>query len=167
MQVLKISAYLAALVLANFVVLWFGKTGLIFTAVFLIPFDFVMRAMFHETWKGAALVVKMGLLIVASALLTYLINIDTRAIAMASATGFMVAQVAAGVFYQFNLRRPYWFKVNGSDLVGIAFDSVLFQLVAFAVVDPIITASQIALKFIGGLLWYWVIFVKLQLHRKW
>lgn len=167
MQVLKISIYLLAFVLSNFIVLYFGSVGLIFTALFLIPFDFVMRCLFHETWKGFELIVKMILLVIAAGIITYLINYDTKLIAFASIFGFAGAQVVAGMFYQLNIEKDYLIKVNGSDAVGIMFDSIVFQMIAFGAVNWTIFLSQFTLKIIGGLLWYWVIFVKFKLHKKW
>jgi len=167
MQAIKISIYLLAFVLSNFIVLWFGSTGLIFTALFLIPFDFVMRCIFHETWKGFELITKMILLVIAAGLITYFINYETKQIAFASIAGFTGAQVVAGMFYQLSMNKGYFIKVNGSDAVGIMFDSITFQLFAFGVVDWKIFTSQFLLKIIGGLFWYWFIFVKLKLHKKW
>jgi uncharacterized PurR-regulated membrane protein YhhQ (DUF165 family) len=164
--VLKISLYLGAFVLANFIVLWFGPKGLIITALLLIPFDFVVRCLFHETWKGMELIFKLGALVAFSGLLTYLINSQAQNIALASVIGYTTAQVGAGVFYQFFIRSPYWVKVNGSDLVGIIIDSIIFQLVAFNDVDPWITFSQTGLKMVGGVFWYWVIFVKLKWNNE-
>lgn len=167
MQVIRISVYLAALVFANFIVVWFGKTGLIFTALFLIPFDFVIRCIFHETWKGMELILKLGTLTLAASIITYLINGNTLNIAAGSSFGFMAAQVVAGLFYQWAINKPYWMKVNGSDFVGILTDSIVFQIVAFSAIDSTITLSQTVLKLIGGVFWYWLIFVKLKLHKKW
>jgi uncharacterized PurR-regulated membrane protein YhhQ (DUF165 family) len=167
MQVIKISLYLLAFVLSNFIVLCFGAKGLIFTALFLIPFDFVMRCMFHETWKGKELILKLGALVFTASVLTFLINRDTLSIAIASSVGFILAQLFAGVFYQFFINRSYFIKVNGSDAIGILVDSLVFQLIAFSVILPEITISQFILKIIGGLFWYWIIFVKLKLQDKW
>ena len=167
MQVLKISVYLLAFVLSNFIVLWFGNVGLIFTALFLIPFDFIMRCIFHETWKGFELIVKMMLLVILAGVITYLINYETKTIAAASIAGFVGAQVVAGMFYQLVIKESYFIKVNGSDALGIIFDSITFQLVAFGIVDWKIFISQFTLKIIGGLFWYWLIFVKLKLQNKW
>lgn len=167
MQAIKISIYLLAFVLSNFIVLWFGATGLIFTALFLIPFDFVMRCLFHETWKGKELIFKLGALVLTASLLTFLINKNTLNIAIASSVGFISAQLFAGVFYQFFINRSYFVKVNGSDAVGILVDSLIFQLIAFSVILPEITVSQFLLKIAGGLFWYWIIFVKLKLQEKW
>lgn len=167
MQVIKISVYLLAFVLSNFIVLWFGSVGLIFTALFLIPFDFVMRCMFHENWKGLELLVKMLILVTVAGLLTYAINYETKTIAIASIMGFVGAQVVAGMFYQLTLKKSYFVKVNGSDALGIMFDSITFQLFAFGIVDWKIFLSQFTLKIVGGLFWYWFIFVKLKLQTKW
>jgi uncharacterized PurR-regulated membrane protein YhhQ (DUF165 family) len=167
MQVIKISIYLLAFVFSNFIVLWFGSTGLIFTALFLIPFDFVMRCIFHETWKGIELILKMSLLVLVAGFLSYLINIETQKIAIASIVGFSVAQIFAGIFYQLTIKKSYFIKVNGSDAIGILIDSILFQMVAFSFIDFNITTSQFVLKLTGGLFWYWVLFKKLKIQEKW
>lgn len=166
MQVVKISLYLLAFIFANFIVLWFGANGLIFTALFLIPFDFVMRCMFHEQWKGKELIIKLGALVIISSSLTYIINSDSKNIAMGSALGFIAAQIFAGIFYQLTIKKRTFIKVNGSDAVGILIDSIVFQLVAFSSINSYITISQLTLKLIGGLFWYWVIFVKYKLKLK-
>ena len=167
MQVIKISIYLLAFVFSNFIVLWFGSTGLIFTALFLIPFDFVMRCIFHETWKGIELILKMSLLVLVAGFLSYLINIETQKIAIASIVGFSVAQIFAGIFYQLTIKKSYFIKVNGSDAIGILIDSILFQMVAFSFIDFSITTSQFVLKLTGGLFWYWVLFKKIKIQEKW
>lgn len=164
MQAIKISLYLLAFVFANFVVLWFGQYGLIFTALFLIPFDFIMRCLFHETWKGKELIVKLGSLVLVSSLLTYIINSQSINIALGSSFGFISAQIIAGIFYQVNINKSIFFKVNGSDAIGILIDSIVFQLVAFSSIDLYVTISQFVLKLIGGLFWYWLLFVKLKYH---
>lgn len=167
MQVVKISVYLFAFILSNFIVLWFGSNGLIITALFLIPFDFVMRCIFHETWKGIELILKLGALVTLASITSYLINSDTKNIALASSFGFITAQIFAGVFYQLNIKKSYFIKVNGSDSIGILADSIVFQLIAFSFIDISITLSQFTLKLIGGLFWYWIIFKKLKLQDKW
>lgn len=163
MQAIKISLYLLAFVLANFLVIWFGQTGLIITALFIIPFDFVMRCTFHEQWKGKELIIKLGLLVIVSSLITYIINKDSLNIAIGSASAFIAAQVVAGIFYQLNINKSYFVKVNGSDAIGIFIDSLVFQLIAFGTVDTWITITQLSLKLAGGLFWYWIIFVKLKI----
>ena len=167
MPVLKISIYLAALVAANFIVFEYGKTGLIFTAIFLIPFDFVLRAWFHESWKGKQLFARMCVLIATAGVVTYAFNPDTKTIALASMGAFILAQASASIFYQAFIKRGLFLKVNGSDLVGIAIDSLIFQELAFGAIDFQISLSQTLLKFVGGLFWFWVIFKRLKLHERW
>jgi uncharacterized PurR-regulated membrane protein YhhQ (DUF165 family) len=167
MQVIKISIYLIAFVIANLIVFFFGSTGLIFTALFLIPFDFVMRCLFHETWKGKELILKLGLIVISASLITFVINKDALNIALGSSIGFILSQIFAGIFYQVFIKKSYFIKVNGSDAVGILIDSIAFQLIAFGIIDYKIMASQFILKRIGGLFWYWIIFKKLKLQEKW
>lgn len=166
MQVIKISIYLLAFVLSNFIVLYFGSVGLIFTALFLIPFDFVMRCLFHETWKGKELILKLGSIVFIASLLTYLINYNAQNIAIGSAGGFISAQIFAGIFYQLFIKKSYFIKVNGSDAIGILIDSIVFQFLAFGTFNIYIMISQFILKIIGGLFWYWILFVKLKLQPK-
>jgi uncharacterized PurR-regulated membrane protein YhhQ (DUF165 family) len=166
MQAVKISIYLVAFILANFIVLHFGANGLIFTALFLIPFDFVMRCLFHEQWKGIELVLKLGALVAVASIITYFINHDSINIALGSMFGFIAAQIFAGVFYQKMIKKSFFVKVNGSDAIAIIVDSIVFQLVAFSVIDTSITILQTILKIAGGLFWYWIIFKKLKLQNK-
>jgi queuosine precursor transporter len=164
---IKIILYLFAFILSNLVVYWLGPTGLIITSLFLIPFDFVIRCLFHEQWKGKELILKLGCLVSIASLITYVINYKTKNIAIASMAGFIIAQIVAGIFYQYNIKKSYFIKVNGSDAVAIIFDSIVFQFIAFSIINPIITTTQVALKITGGLLWYYIIFKKLKLQDKW
>ena len=166
MVALKISIYLIAFVLANLIVLYFGSIGLIFTALFLIPFDFVMRCIFHETWKGIELILKLGLIVIAASLITFVINRNAINIAIASSVGFILAQIFAGIFYQFFIKKSFFVKVNGSDAIGILIDSLSFQLIAFGIINYNILVGQFLLKLIGGFFWYWVIFKKIKLQDK-
>jgi uncharacterized PurR-regulated membrane protein YhhQ (DUF165 family) len=79
--------------------------------------------------------------------------------------GFLGAQIIAGIFYQIFIKRSYFLKVNGSDALAILADSILFQLIAFSFISFEITAAQFFLKIVGGLFWYWVIFVKFKLYK--
>jgi hypothetical protein len=162
----KIIAYFFAFIFANFIVLFFGSWGLVFTALFLVPFDFVMRCYFHESWQGWELFFKMGALVAVSSIATFLINISALNIAAASCCGFIAAQACASVFYQLTIKRSYFVKVNGSDIVAIIADSIVFQIVAFSVFDFTVFLSQFVLKTIGGFFWYWVLFSKKDEQKK-
>jgi hypothetical protein len=164
----RILIYVLAVIAANFLVLYFGKYGLWFSSMLLIPFDFVMRCYFHEKWRGQELVYKLGMLIGAGSLATYLINFNTLNIAVASAVGFVIANIAAGLFYQAVIKRSKFIKVNGSDIVAICVDSLFFQYIAFGMLDPVVTVGQIIVKICGGLLWYYILFhgFKMQLPTR-
>lgn len=158
-----IAMYLAAFIAANLLVKHFGAEGLWISSFVLIPFDFVCRCLFHETWAGKRLIARLFLLTLVSSLITLLFS---PAIALASICGFVAAQLGAGMFYQSNKGRSWFFKVNVSDLIAIVFDSIVFQLIAFHHLDLFITGGQILVKFAGGLLWYFIIFKKLKLHER-
>ena len=165
MQAIRISLYILVLILSNYIVFYFGQIGLLITASLLIPFDFVIRCYFHEKWKGKKLIRNLFILIFTASFLTFLLNKETLSISIASSCGFITAQIAAGITYQLLIKKRYLYKVNGSDLIGITFDSLIFQLIAFGIINPYISISQIFLKFFGGLFWYWIIFVKIKLIK--
>lgn len=158
--------FLAALVAANLIVNHFGSYGLLFSSALLIPFDFVCRCIIHERYKGTRLLAVLSALTIAASILTYIVNTQAKSVAIASVCGFIAAQLAAGIFYQCFKSKSYFVKVNGSDLVAIVFDSLLFQFIAFGTIIPTITAGQVCIKLAGGLVWYFLIFKKLKLHEK-
>lgn len=79
-------------------------------------------------------------------------------IAVASLLGFTAAQITSGILYQLLIKQPTFIKVNGSDIVAIVFDSIVFQLIAFGMFNENVTIGQIIIKFTGGLIWYFIIF---------
>lgn len=158
--------YLAAFIAANLVVKHFGASGLWISSFLLIPFDYVCRCVFHEKWEGKSLIIRLSVLVVLSSICTVLINQGAINIAEASVGGFTAAQIGAGIFYQKNKSKSWFFKVNISDLIAIVFDSLVFQFIAFHNINPFITIGQIVIKFIGGLLWYYILFKKLKIYEK-
>ena len=101
-----------------------------------------------------------------SGIVTYIINQHALNIAIASICGFTAAQITAGIFYQANKKKGWFFKVNVSDLFAIVTDSIVFQFIAFGSIIPLVTAGQVAIKFAGGLLWYWILFKKVRIQDK-
>jgi uncharacterized PurR-regulated membrane protein YhhQ (DUF165 family) len=161
-----IPVYLAAFVAANLLVKNYGAHGLWFSSFLLIPFDFVCRCIFHETWKGKKLIINLTALTLVSGLITFLINHEALNIALASFCGFIAAQIGAGIFYQKNKAKSWFYKVNVSDLIAICFDSIVFQLIAFHVINLNVTGGQIIIKFLGGLMWYFILFKWARLDKK-
>jgi hypothetical protein len=158
--------YLISIISANLLIQHFGAYALWVSSFILIPFDFVTRCILHEKWKGNELVSKLFLLTFLACVFTYAINKDAEDIAIASVIGFASAQVSAGIFYQLNKGKNFFFKVNISDLFAITFDSIFFQLIAFDKIIVLIILGQIAVKFAGGLLWYYILFKRLRIHEK-
>ena len=153
-----VAAYLIALVAANLLVKHFGPYGLWFSSAFLIPFDFICRCIFHETWKGAKLIFNLILLTIFSGIITFVLNEDALNIAAASFAGIVAVQIFAGLFYQALKKKSFLIKVNLSDFIAIVVDSIVFQLVAFSVINWQVTTGQILIKVLGGLLWFYIIF---------
>jgi hypothetical protein len=163
---LLIFFYLISIICANLLVQHFGAYALWVSSFILIPFDFVTRCILHEKWKGNELISKLFLLTFLACVFTYAINKEAEDIALASIVGFTSAQVSAGIFYQLNKGKNFFFKVNISDLIAITFDSIFFQLIAFGCINILVTIGQIAVKFAGGLLWYYILFKRLRIHEK-
>jgi uncharacterized PurR-regulated membrane protein YhhQ (DUF165 family) len=65
------------------------------------------------------------------------------------------------------IKKSYFIKVNGSDAIGILIDSIIFQIIAFEIIDIKVMLWQFLLKIIGGFFWYWLIFKKFELQNKW
>jgi len=163
---LLILLYVLVIIIANLIAYYVGQKGLVITAFILIPFDLVLRAVFHEKWKGVRLWRNLILLIGIGSLICLVLNYDMILIAVGSFLAFLLAGLTASVFYQINIKKRYIYKVNGSDLVAIVVDSFVFQYIAFSDISFLVMSGQILIKFTGGLFWYWIIFEKLKLQNK-
>lgn len=147
-------AFLAALATANLVVAHYGQIALVFTAWVLIPFDMVTRDLLHERWRGHALLVRMGLLIAAGALLAVALNLDAWRVAIASCLAFAMAMgINAVVFEALVENSSRYVRMNLSNLFASITDSVIFPVVAFGIIDVSLSAAQAGSKFAGGLVW--------------
>lgn len=161
-----ISFYLISIIGANLLIKSFGAYALLFNSFFLIPFDFVVRCILHEKYANSNLVVKLFLLTFIACIITYALNKDAEYIAIASILAFTSAQIGAGIFYQLSKKKSYFFKVNISDLFAICFDSIVFQLYAFDRIQVSIVFWQIVVKFLGGLMWYFILFKYFKIQNK-
>ncbi len=154
--------YFLAFVFANLIVNHFGAYGLWFSSFFLIPFDFIARCIIHERFKGIELFLVLFFLTSGAASVTCAIYSSALFIALGSICGFTAAQIFAGIFYQANIKKSLFLKVNGSDMIAIIADSIVFQLVAFGNINPLITLGQIVIKGLGGLMWYFILKNKIK-----
>jgi len=149
MSWLLIAVYVAAMTTANLLVWWLGPWVSPFNAFALIGLDLTMRDVLHERLGR----VEMFGVIVIGGTLTWIVNPATARIAVASAIAFTLAALADWIAYSLLRERSWLVRVNGSNVVGAAVDSVIFPTLAFGALLPAIIALQFAAKAAGGALW--------------
>ncbi len=153
-----IALYLAAAVIANLVVTWLGPVSAPAVGFGLIGCDLVVRDALHERWQGRGLALRLGGLIAAGSLLSYLACPASRRIATASMCAFAVAATVDTIVYALLHGRRKLVKSNVSNLFSSAADSLVFPTVAFGAFMPSIVALQFVAKVGGGALWSVVLF---------
>lgn len=150
--IFAVTAYAAAMTLANLSVATFGPSVTPINAFVLIGLDLALRDWLHVRLR----IWQMGALIAATGLLTYALNPTAGQIAIASACAFTAAALVDwGTFVR--LRGSWLRRANGSNIAGAAVDSLLFPTIAFGVLMPHIVATQFVAKVAGGALWAWAI----------
>ena len=152
-----IALYLGAIVLANLLVLTLGPSVTILNAFCLIGLDLTVRDHLHETWQGKQLWLRMLALIAVGGLISLGFNVGLWQIALASCLAFITAGIADTLVYQALKKRPTVVRVNASNIVSAAVDSVVFPTLAFGVFLPVIILGQWAAKVGGGALWWMVL----------
>ncbi|HEU4964866.1 MAG TPA: VUT family protein [Bacilli bacterium] len=148
-----VALYLIAIVAANLSVAYFGPASTIVNAFLFIGLDITTRDALHERWKGRHLWSKMALLVGAGSLLSYLLNRDAASVALASLAAFALSGIADTVVYHLMRRYPKLWKVNGSNVVSAAVDSIAFPTIAFGVFIPQVVLGQFIAKVLGGYVW--------------
>ena len=123
-----ILTYLIAIVIANWAVATHGPGVSVYTAAALIGFVIYARDCLHDTWLGANLKRNMFLLIAAGSLLS--IPFNAGAIALASFLAFAASETVDALVYHRLLGQPKLLRINGSNLMSAAVDSVLFLSLA-------------------------------------
>lgn len=151
-----VAAYLVAIVAANLLVTHFGPSASIITAAVFIGLDFSTRDALHEKWRSH-LWLKMGALIGAGSLISYLVNQASARIAVASMVSFALAGLVDLVAYHLMRRRPWVQKTTGSNILAAAVDSIAFPTLAFGGFLPWVTLGQFAAKVFGGFVWAMVL----------
>lgn len=146
--------YLVAIVFANLTVAQFGPSVTIVNAFLFIGLDLSVRDYLHDRWQGKALWLKMLVLIGAGSLLSYALNINAGPIALASFVAFAAAGGADTLMYWALGERARLVKINGSNVVSAAVDSLIFPILAFGF--PVlwwVVLGQFAAKVAGGFIW--------------
>lgn len=153
-----VGVYLVAIVAANLVVSIFGPSATVVIAFLFIALDLTTRDALHDAWHGNGLVWKMAALIATGSVLSYLLNRNAGPIALASFVAFVAAAGVDTLAYAALGKRAYLVKVNGSNLLSAAVDSVIFPALAFGLplLWPIVIGQFVA-KVVGGFLWSFVL----------
>lgn len=149
-----IALYLSAIVLANLSVAAFGPSVTVLNAFLFIALDLTARDKLHDAWEGRGLWWKMTALIASGSVLSWLLNRNAGTIAIASFVAFACANVADALTYQLLHDRARLVKINGSNVVSAATDSIVFPLLAFGW-PPLwwIVLGQFIAKTCGGFIW--------------
>lgn len=154
-----IGMYLAAIVIANLTVAWFGVGMVIPNAFLFIGLDLTARDKLHEAWRGRGLAWKMGLLIMSGSALSAALDWAAIPVAVASCTAFAIAAVTDTLIYSALHGRRWLIRSNGSNVVSALVDSAVFLSVLAAygllpwIAFPLLVSGQWAAKAIGGLAW--------------
>lgn len=153
-----IGMYLSAIVGANLLVVAFGPAISIVNAFVFIALDLTARDRLHEAWSHNGLAWKMAALIAGGSLLSYALNASAGPIALASFVAFAVSASLDTLIYRLLHDRAYLVKVNGSNMVSAAADSLIFPALAFGL--PLlwwVVVGQFVAKVIGAALWAWLL----------
>jgi uncharacterized PurR-regulated membrane protein YhhQ (DUF165 family) len=167
MQVFLVTIYLIAIVIANLSVATFGPDVVIMNSFLLIGLDLTCRDRLHELWHNRGLVWKMGALIAAGSVISYLLNASAGRIALASLVAFALAAVVDTVVFSW-LRGSKWLvRSNASNVASAAVDSILFPVLAFGAFLPWIILGQFIAKVAGGFIWSVVLGATRQAKLRW
>jgi queuosine precursor transporter len=139
--------------LANLSSAHFGPAASVLNAFLFIGLDLTGRDKLHDAWYGRGLWWKMALLIAAGSVLSYALNQNAGRIAVASFVAFAASALTDTLVYVALGSRSKLVKINGSNILSAAVDSVLFPTLAFGAVMPGIILGQWAAKVGGGFLW--------------
>jgi hypothetical protein len=148
-----VALYLVAIVLADLSVAYFGPSSTIINAFLFIGLDITTRDALHEAWEHRHLWLKMLVLIAAGSLISFILNRNAGPIALASFSAFLLAGIADTVVYSMLHKQSKFAKVNGSNVVSAAVDSIVFPTLAFGGLIPHIVVGQFVAKVIGGFVW--------------
>ncbi len=148
-----VALYVGSIVLANLTVATFGPWVSPINAFLLIGLDLTLRDRLHDAWAGRGLWPRMLALIVASGVISWLLNPAAGTIAVASVTAFVLSGLADALVYHAMRARGFLVRSNASNVAGAAVDSIVFPTIAFGALLPQIVALQFVAKVAGGAVW--------------
>lgn len=146
--------YLSAIIAANLLVAQFGPAVTVANALLFIGLDLTTRDNLHEQWRGRGLWWKMLALIAAGSILSWWFNRAAGPIALASFAAFLATSLIDTLVYILLGSRARFVKINSSNIVSAAVDSLVFPALAFGY--PLlwwVMLGQFVAKTAGGLIW--------------
>lgn len=147
-KLLIIGVYILSVVLANLSASHFGIWVTPINAFLLIGLEITVRDLLHERINHVQLV---GVVLVAG-VVSYLINIESQNIAIASFIAVVVSCLID--YFVFKRVKGSWLKKsNCSNVFSSASDSLIFPTIAFGSFNIYVVALQFILKLTGGFLW--------------
>lgn len=154
-----IALYLLAIVVANLSVTWFGASASIVNAFLFIGLDLTARDSLHDRWKHNHLWRNMALLVLAGSALSALLNWNALPIAIASSVAFFAAGISDAIVYNLLGDRARFVRVNVSNIISAAVDSIVFPALAFGfpLLIPVMVGQFVA-KVAGGYVWSLILF---------
>lgn len=149
--------FVSAIVAANLLVAWLGPWVSPLNAFFLIGLDLSLRDWLHEKWRSE--IWRIGALIAAAGVISYLLNPAAGRIAVASTIAFVLASAMDALVYHRMIELPWLAKANASNVAGSATDSIAFPVIAFGWSPAIggVIVLQFLAKVAGGAIWSIVI----------
>jgi queuosine precursor transporter len=149
--------YLGAIIPANLLVVWLGPAVTIPSAFVFIGLDLTSRDRLHEAWQRRHLFLKMAALLLTGSLLSWSINHNAGTIALASLAAFAAAGTVDALTYHALRDRSRIVKVNGSNMLSAATDSLIFPTLAFGQLMPWVVIGQFTAKVLGGFVWMYLL----------
>ena len=155
---LLVTVYLAAIVAANLSVAHWGPAAAIYNAFLFIGLDLTTRDGLHDLWAGR-LLRNMALLIVAGSALSYGAGLWLGSgpfvgrIALASCAAFAAAAVTDTGVYHLLHQRPWYERVNQSNIASAAVDSLVFVALWPFGFQFTLAFTLFAAKVAGGVIW--------------
>lgn len=148
-----VAAYLASVVAANVGVATFGAAGMLVASWVVIPFDLTAKDVLQQRWTGRGLLLRMAGLVLCGSALSAALSADVAHIALASAAAFAASGAVDSVVLHCLRDRGVLARVNGSNVAGALVDSLVFQALVLAQLQPAMVLAQAASKVLGGVVW--------------
>jgi hypothetical protein len=143
--------WLFAIVAANLSIGHFGPSSSIINAFLLIGLSLTTRDYLHKKWEGKNITLRMGSLIAAGGLISWLTQPSVGKIALASVIAFAISEAVDAIIFHKTK------SVNKSNSVSAFIDSILFPTIAFGGFPILIILGQWFAKTAGGAAWHWVL----------